>query len=459
MARIEADVAVAGSGFAGSLVAILLARMGRKVALLEKGRHPRFALGESSTPLANALLAELADEHSLGWLAPLAKWGPWKRAYPSLNVGLKRGFTFVHHDGSELLVTANPADEVADTHWHREDFDHLLVEKAREAGVAYLDNLGDVQARHGPPWLLTAGSGLEVRAGFLIDAAGAGGPLGSSASRSLRTNSWCVYSHLRGVGLWSDQSPRRAEHPYPCDAAALHHILDDGWIYVLRFDDGVTSAGILYDGARRSPNPALTPEQEWESMLDRYPRIRRHLGEAQPVRPWARTGRLQRRAARLAGEDWALLPSAAYTLDALYSTGNAHSLWCIKRLVHLLPRWAERWHEYEEALSREVEFLDLLVHGSYRAFASPRLLWSWTMYYFTGAIAAEERRKKGLSSPDEQFLSSHLPDFRAALERGHADLCGGVADLEMFARRMREDIAPWNTTGLGDPARGDMYPY
>ena len=33
--------------------------------LIERGRHPRFAIGESSTPLANLLLEELADRYDL----------------------------------------------------------------------------------------------------------------------------------------------------------------------------------------------------------------------------------------------------------------------------------------------------------------------------------------------------------------------------------------------------------
>jgi FADH2 O2-dependent halogenase len=51
--RLDTDVAVVGSGFAGSLVALALTRRGRRVVLVERLRHPRFAIGESSTPLAN----------------------------------------------------------------------------------------------------------------------------------------------------------------------------------------------------------------------------------------------------------------------------------------------------------------------------------------------------------------------------------------------------------------------
>src|SRR5215475_13207262 len=91
------DIAVVGSGFAGSLMAMIARRLGLSVVLLERGRHPRFAIGESSTPLANLLLEELAGRYDLPQLAPLAKWSRWQKTHPEIPCGLKRGFTFFHH--------------------------------------------------------------------------------------------------------------------------------------------------------------------------------------------------------------------------------------------------------------------------------------------------------------------------------------------------------------------------
>ena len=61
------DIAIVGSGFAGSLLAMIARRCGRSVLLLEKGAHPRFAIGESSVPLANLFLGELADRSVAAW--------------------------------------------------------------------------------------------------------------------------------------------------------------------------------------------------------------------------------------------------------------------------------------------------------------------------------------------------------------------------------------------------------
>ena len=61
----RAEIAVIGSGFAGSLMARVLAVLGYDVVLLERGTHPRFAIGESSTPLANLSLERLARRYDL----------------------------------------------------------------------------------------------------------------------------------------------------------------------------------------------------------------------------------------------------------------------------------------------------------------------------------------------------------------------------------------------------------
>src|SRR3984957_13641397 len=127
--HVDADVAVVGSGFAGCLTAICLRRRGRRVVMVERGRHPRFAIGESSTPLANLLIEELADRYELPRIRVFSKWGTWQRARPDVACGLKRGFTFFFHRSGEafadderhgrpLLVAGNPPGEKSGPHWY-----------------------------------------------------------------------------------------------------------------------------------------------------------------------------------------------------------------------------------------------------------------------------------------------------------------------------------------------------
>ena len=145
MIREQADVAIVGAGFAGSLMALVLERIGRRTVLVERGTHPRrFNRRPSSTPLANLLPEQIAHRYELDWLAPLSKHGTWQQSYDQLPVGLKRGFSFFAHRGGhpfeprmdhadQLLVAASPSDAAGDTHWFREQFDQFLVHKVQAA--------------------------------------------------------------------------------------------------------------------------------------------------------------------------------------------------------------------------------------------------------------------------------------------------------------------------------------
>src|SRR5436305_3145262 len=95
------DLAIAGSGFGGSLLAMVARRRGLSVLLLERGTHPRFAIGESTSPLTNLLLEQIARRYELPRLMPLTEYGKWLRAYPEIGCGLKRGFSFYAHRAGE----------------------------------------------------------------------------------------------------------------------------------------------------------------------------------------------------------------------------------------------------------------------------------------------------------------------------------------------------------------------
>ena len=71
-ARTDIDLAIVGSGFGGSILAMIARRLGYRVMLLERGRHPRFAIGESASPLAGVLIEQLADRYDLPRLRPLS---------------------------------------------------------------------------------------------------------------------------------------------------------------------------------------------------------------------------------------------------------------------------------------------------------------------------------------------------------------------------------------------------
>ncbi|HWY77805.1 MAG TPA: FAD-dependent oxidoreductase, partial [Verrucomicrobiae bacterium] len=220
MSTARFQIAVIGSGFGGSLMAMIAHRLGFSTVLIERGRHPRFAIGESSTPLANLLLEEIALEYDLPFVRPLCKWGTWQRELPQLACGIKRGFTFYHHEWGrpfgpdpdrrrQLLVGASPNEEIADTHWYRPDFDHYLVTRAQKLGVAYWDEteLSSISDESGAMRLegKRRGKPIRIRAEFVIDATGPRGCL----FRAFRLpekrfagfpRTQALFSHFRNVG-------------------------------------------------------------------------------------------------------------------------------------------------------------------------------------------------------------------------------------------------------------------
>jgi FADH2 O2-dependent halogenase len=491
MIETNADVLIIGAGFGGSLTALLLERIGLKPVLVDRGRHPRFAIGESSTPLANLVLEDLARRYDLPRLAPLANYASWKKVYPRLGVGLKRGFSYFHHrfhepfvpradHANELLVAASHSAEDADTHWLRSDFDAFLVEEVRRARIPYLDEteLTDLlESAHG--WVATGtrrNEPVRLAGRFLIDASGEAGFVAKRLGipphpDGLRTHSRGLFAHFENVKAW-DALYRSAggladEQPFPCDQAALHHVFDGGWMWVLRFDHGVTSAGFALDPRRLPLDESISPEGEWRTLLARLPSVAEQFADAVPISDggqFRRTGRMQRRWLRAAGPNWALLPSATAFLDPLHSTGNAHTLFGIERLLRLFEahwntdRLAAALQDYDAVTQREIEFLDGIVAGSYAGFREFPKMIAASMFYFATAIWSEQlRRATGGSTA--AFLCADDPDLRRRLAECLAKIENPAIAPAEFANLVRESIAPFNTADLGAPARRNLYPY
>lgn len=460
-------VAVVGSGFAGSLLARVLAIQGHDVVLLERGTHPRFAIGESSTPLANLTLERLARRYGMDDCYDLAAHGRWVTRFPELRRGLKRGFTFYRHHRSRpfadqglrserLLVAASHNDAVADNHWLRADVDHHFVRAAIAAGVEYCDRVE-----------LTAAGLDALRADFVIDASGPGGFMARrlsipSALGRMHTNSRLLFSHFTGVRLMSDLLPALPPGPYPDDWAAVHHIIDEGWLYSLRFDHGVTSAGFLLT----APMPG-TPEEMWRRLLQRYPTIGALFGDATPLMPIAYRPRIQHRLTRAVGERWAMLPHAYSFVDPLFSTGIAWSLRAIERLALCFETGLPSERDltrYGTLLSAEADQIDLLVAGAYEAMARFDLFAAHAMIYFAAVSYAEVRQR--VVQPDSEaaawlgFLGVGDPRLgplpRASLRQLWRIRTAG--DRHEFIKWVRKSIASRNVCGFANPAAHNLYP-
>ena len=492
------DIAIVGSGFSGALMARVLAVLGYDVVLLERGVHPRFAIGESTTPLANLSLERLARRYGLADCYRLAAHGRWLEHYPDIRRGLKRGFTFYRHHPGEtfedrgfeserLLVAASPNDAVADTHWVRADVDHHFVRQAVAAGVDYRDRTELATARFESDRVHLSGSRdwepIELDAAFVIDASGPGGFLARqlgipSGLDRTETRSALVFSHFAGVGSVRDVARGLPDGPYPDDWAAVHHLIDEGWMYSLRFDDGITSAGFaLTPRGLAALGTIRDPDQLWALLLGRYPTIGAVFGGGTPVMPIRFVPGIQHRLTMAAGERWVLLPHAYGFVDPLFSTGIAWGLRAIERLGLMFEQHAahravpngEALTRYTGILALEADQIDRMVAGAYEAMAHFDLFAAHAMLYFATVSFSEVKQR--IAGDDDVAWNGFLGVGDAVLEplpgeslrrlkeitRARGD-AGSEEDRGRYVEWASAAISARNVAGLADPTRHNLYP-
>jgi FADH2 O2-dependent halogenase len=331
MPVLSPDVLILGSGFGGSLLALILARAGKSVVMVDRSRHPRFTIGESSTPLADRTLAQMADRYQLPELRPLCHWGSWKRMYPDLLCGKKRGFTYFdqtsdqdvsieNFDHRRLLVSASVNDEYSDTHWLRSDIDQFLFRLANAAGVVTFQSCIYQLEANGDQWVLKVFSSDEpalsnpstrkepvessgayfVKAPFVVDATGSSKGILSTLgiadqTASLKTHSRSLFAHFEAATaceqLLQDSQINVGVFPYNCDDAAVHQVCPDGWMWQLRYDDDTLSAGFMIDdrpSAKRARRSFSTPQEEWDWRIRRAPFLARQFRNARIVQACSR---------------------------------------------------------------------------------------------------------------------------------------------------------------------------
>lgn len=482
------DLAIVGSGFAGSLLAMIARRLGRSVILLEKGRHPRFVIGESTTPLTNLLLEELAHRYDLPRLLPFSKWGSWQREYANVACGLKRGFTFYHHTfgqpftahpghDNELLVAASPHDQIADTHWYRPDFDHFLVREAQSLGVDYFD---EVALRN----VTMRGNEIELegerhsqtfsaRARFVVDATGPRGflhrtlQLPEIAHENLPPTQG-LYTHFHGVRRLSDMgvSPADETLPYPVDDAAVHHVFDGGWIWVLRFNNELTSAGVAATNTLADELKLSEGASGWQRLLERLPTVAEQFSESTPQFDFIHARRLSFRSGSITGNRWALLPSAAGFIDPLLSTGFPLTLLGISRLAEAIEqdwgseRFEDRLRDYAVQTNKELMTAERLVAALYASMGDFPLFTALSKLYFAAVSFAETARRLGKPQLADSYLLNQDPRFGPQ----SADCCvqamRGLSALqrERLIEQIYRVIEPFDVAGLSNRQQRNWYP-
>lgn len=471
------DIVILGSGIVGSALALTLSRTGCRTLVVEKSRHPRFAIGESNVPTSALWMRRLARRYDVPELAEVGHYLGLKKyglvGYP------KRCFWFGYHrdgaplrGGEQLVFDALRPPVGPDVHMYRAEVDAFLVSRFPAYGVDYLDHSELAGFRREADTnlvrLKTPRGAREVRCRFVVDASGPSSYFANAfglreTPPRLQTNTRTIFGHFRNVRSLDETLPGYP-HPFrnPRDGGTVHHCFSGGWIWVIPFDNGLSSVGLTLDNERFPLDKNVSAEEELRAVIARYPSVQSHLGGMEPVRLVVRTGRLQYSAGSIAGDGFLLTPHAAAFVDPLFSGGMLLSMAFIGRLVPLLERALndgdfsrERFLPLQEAFFLETEMLDQLAGGtlaSFRDFEILREYWR----AFIHASAVQYFTSAGLS--DEAIVDrpvvygADFADWRRQVAAMHGivmDVNSPAADVAARLKNVMD--------GVPDPFRRERY--
>src|SRR5215469_15376154 len=139
--HMQYDVIVLGTGIGGSMLAAVLARKKLKVLMIDSETHPRFTIGEATTPDTNFRLKLLGLKYDVPEIAHLSAFHT-TRDHVSPACGIKRAFSFLYQtEGQEqdpsrthqYPTLAPPMGP--DLHFFRQDVDAYMMAVAVRYGA------------------------------------------------------------------------------------------------------------------------------------------------------------------------------------------------------------------------------------------------------------------------------------------------------------------------------------
>jgi flavin-dependent dehydrogenase len=302
------DFAVAGGGPAGTSAAISLAQRGHRVVLFERERFPRFHIGES--------LLSTANEHfeALGVTEPMRaarfpdKWGA-------------RLFTHDGHSGRGVDFAVVQEVAVPQTmQVCRQEFDRILLERARELGVEVRELHRVTGCEFAPDGVTVdfVGGGADagrVRVRAIVDATGRTGLLGKRFA--LRTDeprlaNVAVFAHYSGVPRLAGDRP---------DDIRLIARDDAGWFWVIPVGPDLTSVGVVLPKALYLQRNQGDPEALLAAAIADTAVVADLMKGAKREWPVRVEKEFSYSASRYAGDRWILAGDAGSFLDPVFSTG------------------------------------------------------------------------------------------------------------------------------------------
>lgn len=298
----ECDVTIIGAGPGGAVAALVAARKGLRVEVLERETFPRFHLGESLLPHTFEMLEELGLADRAEGLTHVPKYGAAFAMGDSEDTTL---FWFPQRDPKRRSRTLNI---------ERAQLDVLLLEAAREAGAQVHEGVRvDAIASLGSEGAELRTSRGTIRSRVLIDASGQGSVVGRHLGTRKPIEDFqrvAYFEHFKGV-----------HHPEGDErGSSIIVMCADAWFWLIPLDHERTSVGLVMKpdvirkhGVRASE--ALT----WG--IERCPFVRKAMANARGPGSNRVCADYSYRCRPYAGEGYFLVGDAAVFVDPVFSTG------------------------------------------------------------------------------------------------------------------------------------------
>lgn len=400
------DVAILGSGIAGSTLAAILAKQGVSTVLIDRATHPRFALGESTIGETSFLMRLLAARYGVPELGHVSS-SSCITDKVSNRCGIKRNFGFVYqradkdHDPFEVTqcnVSEGPFGP--ESHLMRADIDAYLFKAALTYGATAFEGVQVTNIAIDEAGVTLAfADGKRIGAQYVVDATGQQSILADQFGLRenpcrFKTNSRTIFTHMRHVKPY-DEVDEPSGQPTRWHQGTLHHLFDGGWMWVIPFNNheqsqsDLVSVGLNLDCTHYPYTTEKTADQEWHQFLQRFPAIARQFDGAEAAFPWVRTQRTQYSSSKTVGDRWLMMSHAAGAIDALFSRGMANTMAIIEASVPLLLGAltdknfsADRFQYVDELNQRILDNNDKLIAGSYVSFRNFDLWRAWSKVWF-----------------------------------------------------------------------------
>ena len=400
----EYNVAIIGSGIAGSTLGAILTRHGLKVIIFEANEHPRFAIGESMILETSEMMraaAELFDVPEIAYFS--------SENFASLagtTHGVKRHFGFLHHqegqvhDPQQTLQAVIPKEPHGhELHLYRQDTDYFMMTCAVKYGATVLQRTMIKQVDFDNDAVtIVDQAGKCYQADYLVDAGGFRSLLAQKfnlRTHDQLTHSRAIFTHAIDVPAFDDGDYGL---PLTMTEGTLHHLFRGGWFWVIPFNNHAKSTnprisiGLLLDPRIHPECSDLSPEEEFFYFVERFPAIHKQLRKLKSVRDWVRTPRIQYGSKQIVGDRWALLGHAAGFIDPLYSKGLYCSFASLFVLAHQLLLAAksrefsrDAFLPLETITQAYLQSADLLIAHSYKSWANPQLWRVYSVLWLLGA--------------------------------------------------------------------------